>query len=77
MDSRFLESFLTVVDCGSFAEAARRLNLTAAGVAQRIHVLEQEFGTRLIVRSGRACGPPRPGVQFLAMRMSFSDAYVI
>jgi DNA-binding transcriptional LysR family regulator len=30
MDTRFLESFVAVVDCVSIAEAARRLNLTPA-----------------------------------------------
>jgi DNA-binding transcriptional LysR family regulator len=34
MDTRFLEAFLMAVDNGSIAEAARRLNLTAAGVAK-------------------------------------------
>jgi hypothetical protein len=30
MDTRFLETFVIAVDCGSIAEAARRLNLTPA-----------------------------------------------
>ena len=34
MDSRFLESFVMVVEHGSIAEAARRLDLTAAAVAE-------------------------------------------
>jgi DNA-binding transcriptional LysR family regulator len=53
MDTRFLESLLTVADTGSFAEAARRLNLTPAAIAQRIHTLENEIGTSLVSRSGR------------------------
>ena len=44
MDTRFLDSFVTVVDGGSIAEAARRLNLTPAAVAQRIRALESEIG---------------------------------
>ena len=47
MDSRFLESFVMVIDNGSIAEAARRLNITAAGVAQRIRSLETDIGARL------------------------------
>jgi DNA-binding transcriptional LysR family regulator len=54
MDTRFLESFVAVVEAGSVAEAARRLNLTPAGVAQRIRALETEMGSPLISRSGRA-----------------------
>jgi DNA-binding transcriptional LysR family regulator len=53
MDTRFLESLVTVVDTGSFAEAARRLNLTPAAIAQRIHTLESEIGASLVSRSGR------------------------
>lgn len=57
MDTRFLDSLVTVIECGSFAEAARRLNLTAAGVAQRIRALEHEIGTPLVVRAGRTVQP--------------------
>jgi DNA-binding transcriptional LysR family regulator len=65
MDSRFLESFVIVIERGSIAEAARRLNLTAAAVARRIHTLEREIGTRLIVRSGRAVMPTQAGTAIL------------
>jgi DNA-binding transcriptional LysR family regulator len=53
MDTHFLESFLAVVEHGSIAEAARRLNLTPAAVAQRLRALEGEIGVRLVSRSGR------------------------
>jgi DNA-binding transcriptional LysR family regulator len=53
MDTRFLETFLAVVDAGSIAAAARRLNLTSAAVAQRIRTLEEEIGFPLIMRNGR------------------------
>jgi DNA-binding transcriptional LysR family regulator len=66
MDSQFLESFVTVVESGSIAEAARRLNLTAAGVAQRIRALEREFGARLVFRSGRSVKATEAGVAILA-----------
>ena len=59
MDTRFLESFVTVMDCGSIAEAARRLNLTPAGVAQQIRVLEKEIGAELVFRSGRTVQPTK------------------
>jgi len=57
MDVRFLDTFVTVIECGSVAEAARRLNLTAAGVAQRIRSLEAEIGVPLVARSGRTVRP--------------------
>ena len=65
MDSRFLESFIVVIESGSIAAAARRLNLTAAAVAQRLHTLEREIGSRLIVRSGRSVMPTQAGVAIL------------
>jgi DNA-binding transcriptional LysR family regulator len=53
MDVRFLDSLVVVAECGSIAEAARLLRLTAAGVSQRIHALEADIGVPLVVRSGR------------------------
>src|SRR5262245_6090602 len=65
MDTRFLESFVAVVDNGSIAEAARRLNLTPAAVAQRIRTLEGEIGGALISRLGRTVRPTEAGVAIL------------
>jgi DNA-binding transcriptional LysR family regulator len=65
MDSRFLESFVMVIDNGSIAEAARRLDITAAGLAQRIRALEAEVGARLIVRSGQRVRPTEAGTAIL------------
>lgn len=62
MDIRFLESFLTVADCGSVAEAARRLNLTPAAVAQRLRALEGELGQVLVSRVGRTVRPTAAGM---------------
>jgi len=53
MDTRFLQTFLVVVERGSLAEAARVLNLTPAAVAQRMAALETEIGFSLLRRSGR------------------------
>lgn len=53
MDIRFLDTFVCVAEVGSIAEAARRLDLTPASVAQRLHALEADLGSRLVVRSGR------------------------
>ncbi|MEP9376015.1 LysR substrate-binding domain-containing protein [Aquabacter sp. CN5-332] len=65
MDTRFLQSFVSVADHGSLAEAARRLNLTPAAVAQRIRALEAELGTPLIGRSGRMVRPTEAGAAIL------------
>jgi DNA-binding transcriptional LysR family regulator len=65
MDTRFLDSFVTVVDNGSIAEAARRLNLTPATIAQRIRTLETDVGSRLIIRSGRTVRSTEAGAAIL------------
>jgi DNA-binding transcriptional LysR family regulator len=57
MDTRFVETFLTAVDNGSIAEAARRLNVTPAAAAKRIRALESEVGAVLVRRSGRTVKP--------------------
>jgi DNA-binding transcriptional LysR family regulator len=66
MDTRFLDSLVTVIECGSFAEAARRLNLTAAGVTQRIRALEHEIGAPLVVRAGRTVQPTAAAAAIMA-----------
>ena len=61
METRYLENFLLVVETGSMAEAARQLNITAAAVAQQIHILEREFNTSLLSRAGRTVVPTPAG----------------
>lgn len=53
MDTGYLNTFLLVVDSGSMSEAARRLQVTPAAVAQQLRVLEREMGAPLLTRSGR------------------------
>jgi hypothetical protein len=71
MDTRFLESFAAVVEQGSMAEAARRLNLTPAAIAQRIRVLESEFGVSLLMRIGRTVRPTEAGAAIFAKAVAF------
>src|SRR5215467_7635900 len=65
MDTRFLESFITVIENGSMAEAARHLNITSAAIGLRIRTLEAEIGTRLLIRSGRSVRPTEAGAAIL------------
>jgi len=46
MDTAYLNTFLLVVDAGSMSEAARRLDLTPAAVAQQMRVLEKDPAPR-------------------------------
>ena len=43
MDTRYLESFVIVAEKGSIAEAARRLNLTPAAVAQSLELWSRQL----------------------------------
>jgi DNA-binding transcriptional LysR family regulator len=61
METRFLETFLAVVQHGSMAEASRRLGVTPAAIAQRIQTLEDEIGLPLLARSGRQVRPTEAG----------------
>lgn len=65
MDTRYLQSFVAVVDHGSMAEAARRLDLTPAAIAARVKALEDELGQSLIQRAGRAVRPTPAGLKVL------------
>ncbi|MDX0284250.1 LysR family transcriptional regulator [Sinorhizobium meliloti] len=65
METRFLETFLAVVQHGSLAEASRRLGVTPAAIAQRIQALEDEIGLPLLARSGRRVKPTEAGIAIL------------
>lgn len=53
METRFLETFRTAADLGSFTLAARRLGYSQSTVSAQIQALEVEAGTPLFDRSGR------------------------
>jgi DNA-binding transcriptional LysR family regulator len=61
METSYLNTFILVVDSGSMSEAARRLGLTPAAVAQQLRVLEKEMGAPLLTRSGRTVAPTEAG----------------
>lgn len=65
MNLEFLHSFVTVLDAGSLAEAARRLDLTPAAVAARLRALEADLGTALVQRAGRSVRPTEAGIKIL------------
>ncbi|RZL61469.1 MAG: LysR family transcriptional regulator [Variovorax sp.] len=65
METSYLQSFVLVVECGSMSEAARRLDLTPAAVAQQIRTLEREFNAPLLARAGRTVQPTEAGHQLV------------
>ena len=54
-----------VVDCGSMAEAARRLELTPAAVAARVKALEEGLACALVRRAGRTVKATEAGMKIL------------
>lgn len=65
MDTRFIESFLAVVETGSIAAASRRLNLTQAALAQRLKALERDIGVPLVSRVGQTVKPTSAGLSVI------------
>jgi DNA-binding transcriptional LysR family regulator len=65
MDTQFLNTFVSVVERGSMAAAARVLNITPAAVAQQIRTLEREIGAPLIARVGRTVSVTEEGSRIL------------
>jgi len=71
METSFLQSFVQVAETGSMAEAARRLGVTPAAVAQQLRALEKALGAVLVARSGRTVRPTAAGHRLLARAAPF------
>ena len=71
METLYLDSFVTVAECDSMAEAARRLNLTPTALAQRIRVLERDLDIKLMARSGRTVRLTEGGARLLSRARQF------
>jgi len=61
-----LRAFEATARTGSFANAARALNVTQAAVAQQVRSLEAELGVTLARRAGRTVTLTGPGSRFAA-----------
>lgn len=65
METNYLRTFVWVAEAGSMSEAARRLDITPAAVAQQLRVLEAELGAPLLRRAGRTVSPTEAGHRLL------------
>ncbi|MEM6990569.1 MAG: LysR family transcriptional regulator [Myxococcota bacterium] len=59
-----LRLFVTLVDAGSFSEAARRLGIPRPSASRRLAALERDVGVRLLWRTTRRMGPTDIGAAF-------------
>ncbi len=59
-----METYVRVVDAGSFSGAARALNVGQPAVSKTIAQLEERLGVRLLMRSTRGLSPTEAGQSF-------------
>ena len=59
-----METFVCVVEAGSFSAAARRLKVGQPAVSKSIAQLEERLGVRLILRSTRGLTPTEAGQHY-------------
>lgn len=60
-----IEAFVKIADLGSFAAAARELNLSPSAVSKLVSKTEEELGTRLLNRNTRGLSLTQEGEMFL------------
>ncbi len=65
MDIALARTFLEIVACGSFVQAAERLHVTQTAVSARVRTLEELLGRRLFVRSKSGATLTSAGEQFV------------
>jgi DNA-binding transcriptional LysR family regulator len=61
---RAMETFVRVVDTGSFSSAARQLNVGQPSVSKTVAQLEERLQVRLLIRSTHALVPTEAGQRF-------------
>lgn len=69
-------AYLTVLETGSFHEAARQLGVSQASVSQQVRKLEQTVGTQLVLRDRAGCRPaPRTDdfIRYAAAMVDLSE----
>src|SRR5699024_1273796 len=70
----WLETFVAVIDQGSFSAAAHALHRSQSRVSTHVAALERALGGTLIDRSHRPIGPTELGTEFLPHARAVLDA---
>ncbi len=70
---RLLAIFATVIESGSFAAAARKLNTSRSRISEQVSSLESDLGTRLLQRSTRQLTITSEGEQVYAQVAQLAD----
>jgi DNA-binding transcriptional LysR family regulator len=70
-----METFVQVVDAGSFSSAARRLDVGQPAVSKSVAQLEEYLGVQLLLRSTRGLVPTQAGLAYYeGARRALSEA---
>src|SRR5215469_8394926 len=66
LELRHLRCLVTIVDTGTFTDAAIELGISQAAVSRNLMALERVLGVRLLHRTSRSITPTTGGVHILA-----------
>lgn len=69
-----METFVSVIETGSFSSAARRLGVGQPAVSKSIALLEERLGVRLLLRSTRGLTPTDAGQRLYEHARTAIDA---
>ncbi|NOD92112.1 LysR family transcriptional regulator [Ruegeria sp. HKCCD4884] len=64
IDNKHIQSFIRVLDLGSFSKAAQSLNIAQPALSQHVQKLEVALGAKLLERSSRGVTPTAAGREF-------------
>ena len=67
LDPHLLQSFVAIVETGSFTRAGERMHLTQSTISQQMRRLEQQLGCPLLDRSGRQVVTTAQGEKLLGL----------
>lgn len=62
MDDKKLNSFVTVIQTGSFTKASESLFMSPTAIMRQIDALEGELGVKLFLRTASGCEPTQAGM---------------
>lgn len=65
MEIKYLQTFLAIIEEGSFSKAAQKLNYTQSTITFHVNQLEQEFSITLFEKIGRNMLLTKAGKQFI------------
>ena len=65
MELKYLHTFQTIAEAGSFARAAEKLNYTQSAITFQMAQLENELGAKLFEKVGRKMALTQAGAQLL------------